>query len=105
MLNGIACNADLAGCGLTTTLIVQETPPLLPFIPQLPSNRQPKPDLGLRSEQHEVEYSVDEGLDGIITKAVDYDERKTSWTLGADYRLNEESGTFVRMNKGYKCLI
>ncbi|WP_394223344.1 TonB-dependent receptor [Alteromonas gracilis] len=59
-------------------------------------------DLGLRRENHEVNYSVDEGLDGQITKAVQYDESKTSWTLGANYALNDTSGVFVRMNRGYK---
>ncbi|MEW9798487.1 TonB-dependent receptor [Alteromonas sp. CYL-A6] len=59
-------------------------------------------DAGLRRENHEVTYTVDEGLDGNITKAVDYDETKTSWTLGANYALDDYSGVFVRMNRGYK---
>lgn len=104
MLNGIACNADLAGCGFNYD--INSSGDATTFALYTTQSYQATDnltlDLGLRSEQHEVEYSVDEGLDGIITKAVDYDERKTSWTLGADYRLNEESGTFVRMNKGYK---
>ncbi|KJY89747.1 TonB-dependent receptor [Pseudoalteromonas piscicida] len=103
-LNGIACNSDVAGCafnydinssGDATTWAIYTTQ-------SYQATEALKLDLGLRSEQHEVEYSVDEGLDGVITKAVDYDERKTSWTLGADYSLSLDSGVFVRMNKGYK---
>jgi outer membrane receptor protein involved in Fe transport len=59
-------------------------------------------DAGIRRENHEVNYTVDEGLDGVITKAVQYDETKTSWTLGANYALTDNSGVFVRMNRGYK---
>ncbi|GGW83849.1 TonB-dependent receptor [Alteromonas halophila] len=59
-------------------------------------------DAGIRSENHEVSYTVDEGLDGTITKAVDYDETKTSWTFGANYALTDFSGIFARMNRGYK---
>lgn len=59
-------------------------------------------DAGLRRENHEVNYTVDEGLDGTINKPVTYDESKTSWTLGANYALNDFSGVFVRTNRGYK---
>ncbi|MFC3138174.1 TonB-dependent receptor [Shewanella submarina] len=59
-------------------------------------------DLGIRNEKHEVEYSVDEGLDGKISKYVDYDTRKTSWTAGVNYQFDSNSGVFARVNKGYK---
>jgi len=60
-------------------------------------------DLGVRHETHEVEYSVDEGLDGVITKSVDgYDESEVSWTLGANWSLSENAGLFARFNTGYK---
>lgn len=103
-LNAIACNNDVTGCafnydisssGDATTWAVYTTQ-------SYQATDALKLDLGLRSEQHQVEYSVDEDLDGVITKTVDYDERKTSWTLGADYSLSLDSGVFARMNKGYK---
>ncbi|RRS08171.1 TonB-dependent receptor [Pseudoalteromonas sp. J010] len=103
-LNAIACNSDVTGCafnydisssGDATTWAVYTTQ-------SYQATDALKLDLGLRSEQHQVEYSVDEDLDGVITKTVDYDERKTSWTLGADYSLSLDSGVFARMNKGYK---
>ncbi len=104
MLDGIACNTDVAGCswnydinsvGDATTLAFYTTQKYY-FSDALTF------DLGLRSEQHEVEYSVDEGLDGTTDKYVDYDERKTSWTIGGDYKFSSNQGMFLRMNKGYK---
>lgn len=59
-------------------------------------------DFGVRQEKHEVEYSVDEGLDGIITKTVDYDESETSYTVGANWSFNENQGLFARYSLGYK---
>lgn len=59
-------------------------------------------DAGLRNESHEVEYSVDEDLDGIFNKTVQYDENKTSWTLGVNYSLDDDMGVFARINRGYK---
>ncbi|WP_462158123.1 TonB-dependent receptor [Pseudoalteromonas sp. GB56] len=104
MLDGIACNTDVAGCswnydinsvGDATTLAFYTTQKYY-------FNDALTFDLGLRSEQHEVEYSVDEGLDGTTDKYVDYDERKTSWTIGGDYKFSSNQGMFLRMNKGYK---
>lgn len=59
-------------------------------------------DFGVRNEKHEVDYSVDEGLTGSISKFVAYDERKTSYTLGANYAIGEDQGVFARYSKGYK---
>jgi iron complex outermembrane recepter protein len=59
-------------------------------------------DLGVRSENHEVEYSVDEGLDGVVTLALSFDERETSWTAAANYLINESMSAFARLNQGSK---
>ncbi|WP_416306248.1 TonB-dependent receptor [Neptunicella sp. SCSIO 80796] len=59
-------------------------------------------DLGVRRENHVIQYSVDEGLDGAIDKTVDYDEDSTSWTVGGNYALTDNSGIFVRINNGSK---
>ena len=59
-------------------------------------------DIGLRSENHEVNYTVDEGLDGQVTVAVDFDETETSWTVAANYALNDNMGVFGRINSGSK---
>lgn len=59
-------------------------------------------DLGVRRENHQIDYSVDEGLDGSINKPVQYDEDTTSWTAGANYMLTDNSGIFARVNDGSK---
>ncbi len=59
-------------------------------------------DLGVRNESHDVDYSVDEGLTGAISKFVEYDENKTSYTVGANYALGENAGVFARVSRGYK---
>lgn len=59
-------------------------------------------EAGIRSETHTIDYTVDEGLDGQITKSVTYDESATSWTLGVNYSIDSESGIFARVNDGGK---
>ncbi|WDD99283.1 TonB-dependent receptor [Thalassomonas actiniarum] len=59
-------------------------------------------DGGVRFEQHEIEYTVDEGLTGSISKAVSYDENGTSWTFGGNYSLTRDSGIFARISNGSK---
>jgi outer membrane cobalamin receptor len=59
-------------------------------------------DFGVRFENHEVEYSVDEGLDGIVTLAISTDQSEASWTLAGNYALNENMGVFGRINSGSK---
>jgi outer membrane receptor protein involved in Fe transport len=104
LLDGIECNTDAQGCdwnydissvGDASTFALYATGTWY-------ATTDLSIDLGLRRENHEVNYSVDEDLDGKITKALEYDETKTSWTVGANYALNDTSGVFVRMNRGYK---
>lgn len=104
LLDGIECNSQAEGCdwnydinsvGDTNTFALYATSTWY-------ASDDLSIDLGLRRENHEVNYSVDEGLDGVITKALEYDETKTSWTLGANYALTDNSGVFARMNRGYK---
>jgi outer membrane receptor protein involved in Fe transport len=59
-------------------------------------------DAGVRSENHTVDYSVDEGLDGQIDLAVDYDESEVSWTAAANYRFTDSISSFARINRGSK---
>ncbi len=59
-------------------------------------------DVGIRAESHDMNYTVDEGLDGQITGAVDYDESEFSWTAAANYALNDSMGVFRRINTGSK---
>ncbi|MCB1053359.1 MAG: TonB-dependent receptor [Acidobacteria bacterium] len=59
-------------------------------------------DVGVRYENHEVDYSVDEGLDGQVDLVIDTSESETSWTAALDYQLNDFSGVFGRINRGHK---
>lgn len=59
-------------------------------------------DAGLRRENHEIEYTVDEGLDGVITKAVSYDESSTAWTTGINWMFSDRQGVFLRASEGSK---
>ncbi|MBQ4810779.1 TonB-dependent receptor [Pseudoalteromonas luteoviolacea] len=104
MLTGIACNDSTEGCGFNYDINSTGDATTVAFYTtqSYKATDALTLDLGLRSERHEVDYSVDEGLDGKITKSVDYSARKTSWTVGADYKLNDISGVFVRFNKGFK---
>lgn len=104
MLNDIACNTSDEGCGWNYD--INSTGDARTFATYVTGTYTPDEhwtiDLGLRRENHEVEYSVDEGLDGVITKSVEYDETKTSWTAGVNYAIDDDMGVFVRLNKGYK---
>lgn len=104
LLEGIACNADPAGCDFNYDIdsVGDANTQALYATLGYDVSDQISIDLGLRRENHEVAYSVDEGLDGIITKAVDYDESKTSWTAGVNYSINDTHGVFARANKGFK---
>lgn len=59
-------------------------------------------DGGIRRENHQIEYTVDEGLDGSINKAVSYDEDSTAWTIGANWMFAEKQGLFARISDGSK---
>jgi len=59
-------------------------------------------DVGVRSENHEVEYTVDEGLDGLATLALSFDETEFSWTAAVNYLFNDEMSGFARINSGSK---
>jgi iron complex outermembrane receptor protein len=59
-------------------------------------------DGGLRSENHQIEYTVDEGLTGNISKAVSYDETSIAWTIGANWMFEEKRGIFARISDGSK---
>ena len=103
-LNGIECNNSAEGCGWNYDINSVGDASTMAFYATSTwyYNADLSIDAGIRRENHEVNYTVDEGLDGVITKAVQYDETKTSWTLGANYALTDNSGVFVRMNRGYK---
>ncbi|WP_462176222.1 TonB-dependent receptor domain-containing protein, partial [Pseudoalteromonas gelatinilytica] len=104
MLDGIECNASVDGCDFNYDINSTGDARTNAFYTtaQYKFNDDFTLDAGVRFENHEVEYSVDEGLDGVITKSVQYDESKTSWTTGINYSINDDMGVFARVNRGYK---
>ena len=104
MLDGIECNASVEGCGFNYDINSTGDARTNAFYTtaQYKFNDDFTLDAGVRFESHEVEYSVDEGLDGVIDKSVQYDESKTSWTTGINYSINDDMGVFARVNRGYK---
>ncbi|CAH9050083.1 Vitamin B12 transporter BtuB [Pseudoalteromonas holothuriae] len=104
MLDGIACNSSVAGCAWNYDINSTGDAKTLAFYTtqSYKASNTLTIDIGLRSERHEVNYSVDEDLNSTIDKIVDYSQRKTSWTIGADYKLADDMGVFARINKGYK---
>jgi outer membrane receptor protein involved in Fe transport len=59
-------------------------------------------DIGIRYENYEVDYSVDDGRDGDVDFGVSTDESELSWTVALNYMLNDSMGVFGRINQGHK---
>jgi outer membrane receptor protein involved in Fe transport len=59
-------------------------------------------DVGVRYENYEVDYSVDDGRDGDVDFGVSTDESEVSWTAALNYMLNDSMGLFGRINQGHK---
>jgi outer membrane receptor protein involved in Fe transport len=105
VVNGIACNdpavdscnwnydIDASGDATTNALYVATTFDATDLLTL---------DVGVRVENHQVNYSVDEGLVGQISKNADYDETKTSWTAAGNYQFTDEMAAFARINSGHK---
>jgi outer membrane receptor protein involved in Fe transport len=105
LVNGIACNdlavdscnwnydIDSVGDARTTALYAATTFDVTDALTL---------DAGIRGESHDVDYSVDEGLDGQVNLAVDYDESEVSWTAAANYRFTDSISSFARINRGSK---
>jgi outer membrane receptor protein involved in Fe transport len=59
-------------------------------------------DVGIRVENYQVNYSVDEGVNGLVNLTIDFDETETSWTAAANYLFTDSIGGFLRINQGGK---
>ncbi|GAB3011905.1 TonB-dependent receptor [Bowmanella dokdonensis] len=103
-LTGIDCNDNADSCGWNYDISSTGDGSTRAFYTAL----EYKPmdeltlDVGVRRENHQIDYTVDEGLDGVVDKPVTYDEDTTSWTVGANYMLTDNSGVFFRANDGSK---
>ena len=103
-LTGIDCNDNIDSCGWNYDInsVGDGRTTALYFAASFEVSDAITIDGGLRRENHEIEYTVDEGLDGVITKAVSYDESSTAWTVGANWMFADKQGIFVRASEGSK---
>jgi iron complex outermembrane receptor protein len=103
-LTGIDCNDNADSCGWNYDLngIGDGRTTALYLASSYEISDSVTIDAGLRRENHEIEYTVDEGLDGVITKAVSYDESSTAWTAGINWMFSDRQGVFLRASEGSK---
>lgn len=103
-LVGINCNDNVDSCGWNYDInsVGDGRTTALYFATSYEISDAITIDGGLRRENHEIEYTVDEGLDGSITKTVSYDESSTAWTVGANWMFAEKQGVFIRASEGSK---
>jgi outer membrane receptor protein involved in Fe transport len=103
-LTGIDCNDNTDSCGWNYDLngIGDGRTTALYLASSYEISDSVTIDAGLRRENHEIEYTVDEGLDGVITKAVSYDESSTAWTAGINWMFSDRQGVFLRASDGSK---
>ena len=103
-LAGIECNDSVAGCGwnydINSTGDGKTTALYAALDYQFSDDLSA--DIGIRNENHQIEYSVDEGLDGIVSKSVQYDESDVAYTLGVNWQFEKDSGIFSRYSEGSK---
>ncbi|MBA6289673.1 TonB-dependent receptor [Colwellia sp. MB3u-4] len=103
-LTGIDCNDNVDSCGWNYDInsVGEGRTTALYLAASYEVSDAITIDGGLRRENHQIEYTVDEDLDGVITKAVSYDETSTAWTVGTNWMFAEKQGIFVRASEGSK---
>ncbi len=104
LLKGIQCNDSIDSCGWNYDIDASGdgTTRALYGAAEWLLTDQWTVDVGLRSENHQVGYTVDEGLNGLPSKSVDYDESEIAWTAGANWMWQKNMGVFARVNSGNK---
>jgi len=103
-LSGIDCNQDENGCSWNYDFVStgDGTTNALYAAGSIDLTSNFTLDAGLRSENHTIDYTVDEGLDNVITKYASYDETDMAWTVGANWMFTDTMGVFARANGGGK---
>ncbi len=104
MLTGIDCNDNQDSCGWNYDInsIGDGSTDALYFATSYEVTDALTLDGGVRNENHQIEYTVDEGLDGAINKSVSYDETELAWTVGANLMFTKKQGVFARISEGSK---
>jgi len=104
MLTGIDCNDNQDSCGWNYDInsIGEGSTDALYFAASYELTDTLSLDGGIRNENHQIEYTVDEDLDGVISKSVSYDETELAWTVGANLMFTKRQGIFARISEGSK---
>jgi outer membrane receptor protein involved in Fe transport len=58
-------------------------------------------DIGVRYEEYDVDYTLDEGRAGTIDFAASTNLSETSWTAALNYQFTDRMGVFGRINQGH----
>jgi outer membrane receptor protein involved in Fe transport len=58
-------------------------------------------DVGLRYENYQIDYTIDDGRDGDVDFGTSTDESELSWTAAVNFLLNDSMGVFGRINQGH----
>lgn len=103
VVTGIACNdpavdscggnfdIDGSGDATTTALYAATTFDVTDSL---------RADVGLRYENYQIDYTIDDGRDGDVDFGTSTDESEVSWTAALNYLLNDSMGVFGRINQG-----
>ena len=105
VVTGIACNdPDVDSCGFNFDIDAtgDATSTALYAAVTFDLTDQLTADVGLRSENHDVEYSVDVGVNGDVDFAAIFDETELSWTAALNYLFSDTMSGFFRINSGNK---
>jgi len=104
MLTGIDCNDNADSCGWNYDInsVGDGSTKALYGAASFDLTDDFTVDFGLRFENHQIDYSVDEGLDSVVTKSVSYDEDSTAFTIGANWMFKDNQGIFARISDGSK---
>lgn len=65
-------------------------------------NDQWRADVGVRYENYEIDYTIDDGRDGDVDFGASNDLSEVSWTAALNYQVTESLGFFGRINQGHK---
>ena len=58
-------------------------------------------DVGLRFEDYQIDYTIDDGRDGDVDFGASTDESVVSWTAALNWLLTDSMGVFGRINEGH----
>jgi outer membrane receptor protein involved in Fe transport len=104
MVTGIACNdpaVDSCGGNFDIDGSGDATSNALYAATSFDITEALRADVGVRYEQYEIDYTVDDGRDGDVDFGASTDESEVSWTAALNYMLTDTMGVFGRINRGH----